>query len=113
MFAGQFYELVVTRQGYFVIPGEGARLPNGLMMGSDIKITATSDIAAMTRPGGALHHDGYAFAYKLALALSLALEVGIKHVAHVINTPGSKEVVAACLATDLVEDEKVKQVITA
>lgn len=70
VFLGHVYELVSTNNGYFVVPGRGARLPNGLIMGTDIKITQTSDIAAMTQPGGALYYDGYAFAHQINLGFA-------------------------------------------
>lgn len=65
VFDGKLYELAETIHGYFVVPGLGARLPNGLVMGKDIILRPTTNIPAMVQPGGALHHDGYAFAHKL------------------------------------------------
>ncbi len=65
---GKDFMLVRTKNGYFVVPGDGVRLPSGKIMGSDIQLDEHSDIAAMMTDGGLLYHNG----------MSLALPVTIK-----------------------------------
>jgi hypothetical protein len=62
------YLLVRTKKGYFVTPGKGVRLPNGKIVGEDIKLDEDSDIEAMMK-------DEQQFGYK---GKSLAAPVDIK-----------------------------------
>jgi len=38
------YQVVKTRKGYFVTPGDGVELPNGKVIGKDIPLTEDTDI---------------------------------------------------------------------
>jgi hypothetical protein len=38
------YELVKTREGFYVVPGRGVRLDNGKIIGKDITFTSETDI---------------------------------------------------------------------
>ena len=55
---GKLYEVVGTKEGYFVIPGYGVKLPNGLVMGKDVAIRYDTPLAAMLKPGGMLSYEG-------------------------------------------------------
>ena len=44
---GKVYQVVKTKQGYFIAPGEGVRLPNGKIIGKDILLDKKSDIFSM------------------------------------------------------------------
>jgi hypothetical protein len=44
---GQMYQVVRTKQGYFITPGEGVKLPNGKVIGKDIMFSEDADIFAM------------------------------------------------------------------
>ncbi len=49
---GKLYEIIKTRTGYFIVPGDGVKLPNGLIIGKDIRIDADSPIACMVDAQG-------------------------------------------------------------
>ena len=36
-FQGKAYQIIRTKNGYFVTPGDGIMLPNGLVIGRDFK----------------------------------------------------------------------------
>ncbi len=56
--AGKEYEIVATKKGYFIIPGDGVKLANGKIIGKTLPITPDSDIDAMMRdPQALLSHN--------------------------------------------------------
>ena len=61
----KLYEIVKTKDGIFVIPGNGVKLPNGLTVGKDFKIMYQSDISKMLKMGGKLNYNGKPLATKL------------------------------------------------
>lgn len=61
----KFYEIVKTKEGYFVVPGHGVQLPNGLFIGHDVEINFESSIKTMIKPGGRLNFHGNPLAFKL------------------------------------------------
>lgn len=61
------YLLVVTKKGYFVTPGEGVKLPNGKVIGTDIKFDKLSDIAAMMVNDDQLRCQGKAMAVQVEI----------------------------------------------
>ncbi len=67
---GKLYEIVKTKDGYFVIPGQGVSLPNRLTMGKDIVITSATTILPMLQSGGRLVYQGQ------PLAIQLKFKVG-------------------------------------
>lgn len=69
-YRGECYQIVRARDGYFVIPGDGVTLPNGLTVGKDIVINDEQDAAPFLRDGGMLR---YAARY---LARPLTFSVG-------------------------------------
>ncbi len=48
----KFYEIIKTNRGYYIVPGEGVKLPNGLIIGKDIKVDNMSNIACMVNEKG-------------------------------------------------------------
>ncbi|MCK4499168.1 hypothetical protein KAU11_01580 [Candidatus Babeliales bacterium] len=52
------YEIVKLKEGYCVVPGIGAKLPNGLVVGKDIKLNRRVSIKELIAPGGGLHSRG-------------------------------------------------------
>lgn len=52
------YQLIRTLKGYFVVPGDGVKLPNGKIMGKDIVFDEKSDIAAMMLNDAQLQYKG-------------------------------------------------------
>lgn len=61
----KFYEIVKAKDGLFIMPGRGVRLPNGLVVGEDFKVTSETEVATLTEKGGPLSHYGKTFATKL------------------------------------------------
>jgi hypothetical protein len=61
------YLLVRTQKGYFVTPGEGVKLPNGKIMGKDIKLDENADIEAMMKDEKLLGYKGKALAAPLTI----------------------------------------------
>ncbi|KIX85248.1 hypothetical protein J120_02940 [candidate division TM6 bacterium JCVI TM6SC1] len=55
------YQVIKTDKGYFIIPGNGARLPDGRVMGVDLILTENSDIDTLINTGPLTYH-----AHKLA-----------------------------------------------
>lgn len=52
------YQVVSTKNGYFVTPGDGVKLPNKKVVGTDIVLDKKADIAAMmTNPQAFLYKD--------------------------------------------------------
>jgi hypothetical protein len=63
------YEIVRTKEGYFVVPGAGVTLPNKLVMGKDILLTHNSAITLMMQPGGRLNFQGNPLAVRLSFKI--------------------------------------------
>ena len=59
---GTFYDLVKARDGLFIIPGKGVRLPNGLIVEKDIKISHETSVKKLIKQGGVLFYKGEALA---------------------------------------------------
>jgi len=59
------YEIVHTKEGLFIVPGRGTKLPNGFVVGKDFKIDYQSSIITMVKPSGPLNYEGEAFANRL------------------------------------------------
>ncbi len=62
---GKLYEIIPAKDGFFVLPGYGVKLPNGLVVGRDIVIGRNTLIAPMMEAGGRLNYKGQALALKL------------------------------------------------
>lgn len=61
----QFYELVQTYEGLFIIPGYGIKLPNGLVMGKDVVINFDTSLLKMLAVGGVLNDGKGVFGLQL------------------------------------------------
>lgn len=46
---GREYILIKTKSGYYVIPADGVRLPNGSVMGKDVVVDTSTDMRAFMR----------------------------------------------------------------
>ena len=64
------YQVVHTDKGYFIMPGQGVLLPNGKVMGKDIKIDEKSDIEKLMQDENALMHKNRPLAAQLKLSFS-------------------------------------------
>lgn len=67
------YQVVSTRYGYFITPGDGVVLPNGKVVGTDIKIDKDADIAAMMHQKDVLLFDNQSLAAPLYLPSHVVL----------------------------------------
>ena len=52
------YQIVRTKDGYFIVPGEGVRLSNGKVIGKDIILDEQADIEKMMLDEQALRYQG-------------------------------------------------------
>ena len=62
------YQIVYTKKGYFITPGEGVKLPNGKVIGKDIILDEDADIPALM-----IDTDGLLFKDR---ALAAPLDLG-------------------------------------
>ncbi len=61
------YAVVTAKQGYFVVPGNGVELPNGKIIGKDLVLDETTDIAALVKDPEALQFKGKALAQQIVI----------------------------------------------
>lgn len=61
------YQVVRVDAGYFIVPGEGVTLPNGQVVGKDLKLDEKADIAALSQEGGALNFKGKALSAQISV----------------------------------------------
>lgn len=64
---GKPYEIIRTKDGYFVVPGEGVKLSSGKVIGKDIVFTYDTDVEAYVNDAGGLEVNGYPLAVRLHL----------------------------------------------
>lgn len=83
---GKLYEIVKTKEGYYIVPGDGVRLSNKKVIGKDIKFTADSDIEAFVNNKVGLEFDGRPLAVRLHLK-----SLGIVKQQEVFNQPGFQQ----------------------
>ncbi|KKP22603.1 MAG: hypothetical protein SZ59_C0005G0068 [candidate division TM6 bacterium GW2011_GWF2_28_16] len=62
---GKFYEIIKTKEGYFVVPGKNTKLPNGLITGVDFDFDRGIPVSEMLKVGGCLNFKGTQLAVKL------------------------------------------------
>ncbi|HBS48240.1 TPA: hypothetical protein DEO28_04105 [Candidatus Dependentiae bacterium] len=62
---GKLFEIIKAADGYFVVPGDGVKLPNGKVMGKDVIITPQVPVGEMVAKDGLLSYKGIALAKKL------------------------------------------------
>jgi len=79
------YQIVQTKKGYFITPGDGVHLGNGKVVGKDIILDENADIAAMMRDKNALMFEGKALAAPLPVGASTAHEVLLKNIIRMEN----------------------------
>lgn len=62
---GRVYQVVRTRKGYFIVPGDGVRLSSGKIIGKDIVLNEAADISALSTSGNVLTYQDKPLAYPL------------------------------------------------
>jgi hypothetical protein len=65
---GKYYQVVKTKYGYYITPGDGVRLSNGKVIGKDIVIDKNSDIEKMVHDPHLLQFKGRNLATKIELS---------------------------------------------
>jgi hypothetical protein len=68
-FQGVEYQIVKTKKGYFITPGEGVQLPNGKVIGKDIILDEHADVSALMKDKDGLMYDDKALAAPLELSI--------------------------------------------
>lgn len=56
--SGRCYEIVSVDEGYFIVPGNGVSLPNGMVLGRDIKLSHKISLKKLIADGGVLNYKG-------------------------------------------------------
>ncbi len=51
---GKEYQIVGTKKGYYIIPGDGVKLSNGQIIGKTLKVTRSTDVEGLIRDPKAL-----------------------------------------------------------
>ena len=64
---GKPYQIVKTKKGYFITPGDGVKLSNGKVVGKDIILDENADIAKMMADKNFLSFDGRPMAARLSI----------------------------------------------
>ena len=62
---GKLYEIVRFGVSYFVLPGSGVKLPNGLVVGKDFDYGSSIKVEEMLDVGGCLNFEGQSLGEKL------------------------------------------------
>lgn len=65
------YQVIRTKDGLFIVPGEGVKLPNGKIIGKDIILDKTTMVEKMLHKEDVLCYKGYCCAKKLNLGSSV------------------------------------------
>ena len=66
---GKLYEIIKTKDGVFIVPGKGVKLPNGFKVGKDFQITYNSPMFEMIEKNGRLNYKGMALAAQLKFTI--------------------------------------------
>jgi len=64
---GKYYQIVQTRTGYYIAPGDGVKLSNGKIIGKDIILNKDTDFLKLLSKNGDLRIRGKALAAKIEL----------------------------------------------
>lgn len=67
---GKEYQIVRTKKGHFITPGEGVKLSNGKVIGKDIILDEDADITKMMTDEKFLNFEGKALAAPLPVGIS-------------------------------------------
>lgn len=62
---GKFYEVIRAKEGFFITPGDGVKLPNGQVIGKDFVITPNTLINDLLADDGPLNYKGQKLARKI------------------------------------------------
>ena len=62
---GTFYQIVKASDGFFIVPGDGVELPNGVVLGKDLVVTPELFLENHISSGGLLTYKGRSLGKKL------------------------------------------------
>jgi hypothetical protein len=65
----KFYEIVKVQDGFFIIPGSGIKLPNGVTIDKEFQITSATSIQPMLMPGGNFFFKGVLLAKRITFKI--------------------------------------------
>jgi hypothetical protein len=68
---GKDYQIVVTKKGDFIVPGDGVKLSNGKVIGKTLMLTPESDIPALMADKNGLLSQGKPLAARIETVQSL------------------------------------------
>lgn len=68
-FQGKFYEICKTKDGLFIVPGHGVKLPNGLIRDKHFVINTTTSMNDIIKVGGPLNYKGEILAIKITFKI--------------------------------------------
>jgi hypothetical protein len=74
---GKEYQVVRTQQGYFVTPGDGVRLPNGKVVGTDIRLDEHADMRSLMHDEQGLMSKGKPLAAPFSVGTKTTLNPSI------------------------------------
>lgn len=74
------YQIVSTKKGYFITPGDNVLLPNGKTIGKEIILNEDADIEQLMRDDNALSFKGQPLAIALPLQTSTVQKIMIQAV---------------------------------
>ncbi len=66
---GKFYQIIKAKDGVFVAPGDGVRLPSGKIIGRDIIINARTSMSAYIKADGVLLYKKQPLVRKLTFVI--------------------------------------------
>ncbi len=62
---GKFYEVMRVKEGFFITPGIGVKLPSGQVIGKDFVITPNTSMTDLLADGGPMNYKGQELARKI------------------------------------------------
>lgn len=66
---GKLYEICKTKDGLYILPGHGVKLPNGFICGKNFVINTTTSINELIKEGGPLNYKGEILAIKITFKI--------------------------------------------
>lgn len=76
------YQIIKTKKGLFITPGDGVILPNGKIIGKDLILDENSDIETLIHDDQALLYKGHELAAELPLKTTTWQKVMLQNIGH-------------------------------
>jgi hypothetical protein len=68
---GKFYEVMRAKEGFYITPGQGVKLPNGQVIGKDFVITPDTIMTDLLADGGPMNYKGQELATKIEFKIGV------------------------------------------